>query len=584
MAAGTIADAFINVSLDPKQINSQLSALGGGLEGRFGKLGGGAGLAMKAGIVGAVAGTAILVGKELYQLGARFDEMKDSIQVATGATGKDLEGMADSAKRIATEVPASFEDAGEAIGQVRARTGLTGKALEGLTEQMLELSRITGTDVKQNIELATRTLGDWGFKGAAASEALDKIFRASQATGVGFDTLSSKVTKFGGPMRQLGFGFEETVGLLAKFEKEGVNTDLVMGSMRIALGKMAKAGKDPQKELARTVEAIKNAGSAGEANRLALELFGARAGPDMAAAIREGRFEVDELVATIGKGKGTIVGTGKDTADFAEQWLMFKNKVLVLVAPLAEKFFELMGEGMAWLNEELPPLIEKFEKDFGPTLAQIGQIVEDLMPVFKLVFGLAITMLRVVGEQVKGVVKIISGIVQVVSALLRGDWSEAWQGAKRVVEGLVQAITAIPLAILGMFGKLLAPLAAAAGKLGKAILDGILGALKGIGNAVRNAVSAALTFGGAIVGAIAARAAALGRRIISAIVGVVEGIGGLVRRAITAYPTFGAGLLRAIAGRARAIGGRIVSAIVNGLATVGAAVRRALSAGLTFGR
>mgnify|MGYP000638754499 CR=1 FL=1 len=34
------------------------------------------------------------------------------------------------------------------------------------------------------------------------------------------------------------------------------------------------------------IERIKEAGTAGEANTLAMEMFGAKAGPDMAAAIR----------------------------------------------------------------------------------------------------------------------------------------------------------------------------------------------------------------------------------------------------------------------------------------------------------
>jgi len=73
--AGTIGDAFVNVHLDSKGVESQLDQVGGGLEGRFGKMGGLAGTAMKLGVVGAVAGTALAVGKELYDIGARFDDI-----------------------------------------------------------------------------------------------------------------------------------------------------------------------------------------------------------------------------------------------------------------------------------------------------------------------------------------------------------------------------------------------------------------------------------------------------------------------------------------------------------------------------
>ena len=88
------------------------------------------------------------------------------------------------------------------------------------------------------------------------------------------------VVKFGSPMRQLGFSFEETTALIGKFEQEGVNTDLVMGSMRIALGKLAKAGEtDLPDALNKSVQAIANTDDAGVAAAKAIELFGARAGP-----------------------------------------------------------------------------------------------------------------------------------------------------------------------------------------------------------------------------------------------------------------------------------------------------------------
>jgi TP901 family phage tail tape measure protein len=632
--AGTIADAFVNVALDPKQINSQLSTLGGGLEGRFSKLGGGAGLAMKAGIVGAVAGTAILVGKELYQLGARFDEMADSIQVATGASGKDLEGMVSSAKRVATQVPTSFEDAGKAIGDVRARTGLTGKALEGMTKQMLELSRLTGTDLKKNIELSTRTLGDWGFKGVEATRALDKMFRASQATGVEFGTLSGLLTKFGGPMRQLGFGFDDTTALLAKFEREGVNTGLVMGSMRIALGKIAKAsegleaaqGKLAKAELdlakarkendpiaiakaeaavgkyakavqfatdasegapvaiRRIFERIRDAKSDTEGTSIALEAFGARAGPDMAAAIREGRFSIADLTKTIKRGKGTIVGTGKDTADFAEQWLMFKNKVLVAIAPIAEKFFALMGEGMEWLNEELPPLVAQLEKKLGPTLADIGVIVEELEPVFREVFEFAIVALENFAKVAEGVFKIVGGAIKVVASLLRGDWAGAWEGAKQIVEGVGDVVEGVVGQWINVLDLATTPIRKAAAAIGNAIVEGVVNPVKGIGDAVRGAINAGVRFGEELLGALGERAAGIGRRIVNAIVGVVDDIGNRVRGAINAGITFGEEILSAIASRALGVGNRIVSAIVNGIADVGEAVRRNLGNLISFGR
>jgi TP901 family phage tail tape measure protein len=631
--AGTIGDAFVNVHLDPKGVEQQLSGLGGGLEGRFGKMGGVAGVAMKAGIVGAVAGTAIAVGKELYAVGEQFDSMRDDIQVATGATGKDLDGLVGSAKTVATQVPTSFEKAGEAVGQLRSRTGLSGKALEGMSKQVLELSRLTGEDLGGTIEKSTRLFGDWGLQGAEASKGLDKVFRASQATGVGVSRLEELMVKFGGPMRQLGFSFDDTAALLGKFEKEGVNTELVMGSMRIALGKFAREGRKAQgyqaqltaaqeklteamkkgdesgiskaeeavnkyaikldfakraaqgapKAIKATFKEIRDAKDPTEATAMALEAFGARAGPDMAAAIREGRFSIDDLEKTISKGRSTIVGTGKDTADFAEQWQMLKNKVLVAIAPLAEKFFNVVGQGMAYAAKELPPLVDGLKRDLGPTLEDIGSIVDSLMPVFKVVFSYAQTTLKNFADAAEAAMQIVGGAIKIVASLLKGDWSGAWEGAKQVVEGVGKAIEAELNQLANVLDLVTTPIRKAAAAIGNAIVDGIMAPLDKVGDAARGAINKALTFGDEIVSAIESRAAAIGRAIVGAVVDPIAEVGDKVRGQINKAITFGDELLGAIENRAAAIGRAIVNAVVDWLGDIGDKVRGAINKGITFG-
>jgi phage-related minor tail protein len=167
--------------------------------GRFGK-------GMLAGIA-VVAGGAALATKALYNIGATFDTMSDTIRTGTGATGKALDALNASAKNVGKTTTASFEDIGTAVADVNTRLGLTGKPLEKMSTQFLELSRITGTDVAANIENVSRVFGDWGVEADKQSESLDYLFKVSQSTGIGIDSLSQKVVQFGAPMRQFGFSF-----------------------------------------------------------------------------------------------------------------------------------------------------------------------------------------------------------------------------------------------------------------------------------------------------------------------------------------------------------------------------------------
>jgi murein DD-endopeptidase MepM/ murein hydrolase activator NlpD len=351
--------------------------------GKFGK-------AMLAGVA-VVAGGAALATKALYNVGKTFDEVSDTIRVGTGATGKALDGLNASARKVGTQVPANFKDVGTALADVNTRLGLTGKPLEDMTGQFLELSRITGTDVAGNIADVSRVFGDWGVATKDQSGAMDYLFKVSQSTGMGIDELSQQVVTFGAPLRQLGFDFETSAAMLGKWEKEGVNANAVLAGMKIGLGKFSKDGKDAAQGMADVTAAIKGAGSAGEANQIAIETFGQRAGPDMAAAVREGRFDLEELIGTIKGSKETIISAGKDTMSFSEQWQMFKNKVLVGLEPLAAKVFATLGKGMTWLNDVGVPAFQRVTKvvrdDVVPAVKSFGAWMQRNEKPIKIIAG-----------------------------------------------------------------------------------------------------------------------------------------------------------------------------------------------------
>lgn len=311
----------------------------------FNKIGGSAD-GMKGKLLGfgtAITAGAVAAGKTLYDIAGQFDDAYDTIRVGTGATGNALAGLQDDFRAVAKQVPEDFGTIGKVIADLNTRTGETGPKLQNLATQILNLSHITGEDAATSVANVTRLFGDWSIKTKDQSKTLDELYRASQATGIGVNDLAQEVVQFGAPLRQLGFNFTTSIGLLGKWEKEGVNVKTVLAGMKIGLSNFSKAGKDPVKALTDITNKIKNAGSAGKANSLAIKAFGQRAGPDMAAAIREGRFELGDLLKQIKGGKDTINKGAQDTEDFAEKWQKLKNNAFLALEPVATRVFNLMS-------------------------------------------------------------------------------------------------------------------------------------------------------------------------------------------------------------------------------------------------
>ncbi|MDP2734898.1 MAG: phage tail tape measure protein, partial [bacterium] len=369
-------------------------------------------------MVGAgVAAIGVGVGAALMKVAGTFDDAMDNIRTKTGATGKDLDALGSSMREVFKTVPVDAEQASDAIADLNRRLGLTGKPLEELSRQMLNLSRITNVDVGDMTESITRVFGDWGIATEEQSAALDTMFKVSQQTGIGIQKLGEQVVFYGAPLRQFGFTFQESAILLGKWNKEGVNSELVLGSLRIALGKFADAGIPARKGLEDIVAKIQKLGPSAEATSLAMDTFGARAGADMAAAILEGRLSIEELVKTISNSQETINKAAGETDDWKESLKLLQNNVEVLVEPLASKLFGAISDvtrGMAEGMQEGGKLREIFDK-VGIAASGLWTVTAPLREGLGKIFEFGIN----IGG---GALSQLDNIVATIQGALSGNW------------------------------------------------------------------------------------------------------------------------------------------------------------------
>ena len=422
----------------------------------------------------------LAAGAGLFKLASDFDEASDSIRIGTGATGKDLAGLEEDFKSVYQSVDTSIGEASQVIADLNTRTGLSGESLQNLSTQMIKLGKVTGEDINTLIPAATRMFGDAGISATEYANALDYTFKVSQSTGIGVSKLQELMTQFGGPLRQMGFDWKTSAAMLGKFEKEGVNTELVVGSLRIALGKMAREGiSEPNKALQVMINRIKEVGTAGEANALALEMFGAKAGPDMAAAIREGRLNLDDLIQSLKSSPESIEKVYSDTADAAEQFSVLKNKMAVSLEPLAKSLFEAVNNAMPAIEGlilNITKIIERFtslspaQQDMilkmaliaaaiGPVLMAVGKLISTFGSLFS-TLGSISTALGAAGgatgaigaafTALTGPVGIVIGAIAGLTAVFvalyknnedfRNKVNETWNEVKEIIAGIIEVI------------------------------------------------------------------------------------------------------------------------------------------------
>ena len=244
-----------------------------------------------------------------------FDTGEDTLIKATGATGKAAEELGENYKNVTKQVLGSFEDLGGGMGEINTRFGFTGEKLENATVKFQKFADITGGDIVESVRLVSRAMEDGGIETENYGELLDLLAKAAQASGVQVDSLAENVAKYGAPMRALGFDTKQSIALFAQWEKTGVNTEIAFSGMKKAISNWSKEGKDAREEFAKSLKQIEETPDIAEATTKAIEIFGAKAGPDLADAIKGGRFAYEDFLAVLEDSQGTVEETYEETQD-----------------------------------------------------------------------------------------------------------------------------------------------------------------------------------------------------------------------------------------------------------------------------
>ena len=323
-------------------------------------------------VFAAVTTVAVRSFRALLELGEEFNEVTRIIRVGTGAVGGDLAALEQSFRNVATSVPNAFADIAGVVAELDTRTDLAGDGLEEMSEQLLTLSRLMGGDARQTTREVTRLFNRFGLEASEASGMLDVLFRASQASGASVDRLATEVTKNAGALLGMGFSLEESVGLFALFEREGVRSEVVVRALRSSFQRLTADGR-PLRESLNDIFTELQELDREAAIAKGLEVFGSQA-LELVDAVRDGRLSVEDFTAQIVEGEDTIQGVAEDTDGWREALDRLRNFLKVQFEPLAREVFENVTEFVEELIPAAERVAEAFERDgLEGALAQVSK-------------------------------------------------------------------------------------------------------------------------------------------------------------------------------------------------------------------
>lgn len=401
------------------------------------------------------------------------DKGTDTLIAKTGATGAALDKMKGSMEELATTIPTDFETAGAAVGEVNTRFGLTGKRLETLSGQFIKFAKLNGTDVSGSIDKVQSSMAAWNMDADKAGTVLDMLNKAGQDTGINVDKLAGSLQTNSTALKEMGFDMESSISLLANLEKNGVDSSTAVTGLRKALQNAIKQGKPLDEALSDLQTTMGNASNDTDAMAAAVDLFGSKAGPQLAAAISEGRISFEKTENTLSGFTDSVEDTFSKTVDGTDEFTMALNEakatgaevgktLLTMAVPAIRKVGEIVkGAKEAWngLSQSQQETIVKIAgivAAVGPALVVIGKIasaVGDIMslaPQITAAIGTASafvssTLIPALSSAAAAFAPflvpaglIIAGIVAA-TVLIVKNWDNIKKGAAKLKEGVAKA-------------------------------------------------------------------------------------------------------------------------------------------------
>ena len=333
-------------------IRASINEMVSGITAQFGKAGAGFDSAFQAiptkaafaaTAVAGIGAAAVIVGKQLYDLGAQWDEVVDTAAGRTGLLGDGLKDLTNSIKETANATASSIPEIGDIAARVTQSLHLTGQPLQDMTKTIANLNALTGEQL--NVRELGKAYRAFGVDVGDQVPQLDALWNASTTTGIPVNELVAAVSKGGPALREFGLDLGESAALVATFEDAGLDADGAINGLRVALKNFAAAGLEPQEALRATITEIKNlsdAGNTAAAVDLAAKTFGKGFAPFL-ESIKTGKVDVDSLnnsLRQVGPDGAASINQARDaTSDWQEQLTILKNQLSTEVEPAASGLF-----------------------------------------------------------------------------------------------------------------------------------------------------------------------------------------------------------------------------------------------------
>lgn len=248
------------------------------------------------GMASAAFGLATKGALELENATARF-------RAETGASADEAVRAGKIINKVAGDERMSLDAVTDIAIRVKRDLGAVGDEADQLTADIAKFARVTRQDGGGAVSALDDIMDNWGLTLKDAKSLMDRLLVSQQRWGGDLQGNQVTLAKLAPAMKAANFEIDDGIALLGLFGAKGLDSERAAAAFSKALTKV----KSPE-ELKRLIEDISNTEDPFERAQKAADLFGAKAGAQLANAL--GNANLDDYKVSVEDAAGAVEKAG----------------------------------------------------------------------------------------------------------------------------------------------------------------------------------------------------------------------------------------------------------------------------------
>ncbi|PTM58384.1 phage tail tape measure protein [Desmospora activa] len=197
------------------------------------------GATLTAGVTAPIAG----IGLKSITAGMDFANAMSKVQALSGAAGKDLQSLEDTAKKMGRETSFSATQAADAFGFMALAGWDTNQMLNAINP-VLDLAKAGSMDLAQASDIVTDTMSMFKIQAEEAGHATDVFAFAQSNANTNVEQMGEAMKYAGASAASLGMSIEETSSFMMAFANQGIKGSMAGTTMEAMLRDLTARAED----------------------------------------------------------------------------------------------------------------------------------------------------------------------------------------------------------------------------------------------------------------------------------------------------------------------------------------------------